>query len=87
MNKTDYSRYLSVFSTEKPSDLVTLDKLNKELGSGYNLKLSKQPVEINGGFILESENYDIDLSFVSVLNIIKESNETELANILFNEEN
>jgi len=87
VNKTDYSRYLSVFSTEKPSDLVTLDKLNKELGSGYNLKLSKQPVEINGGFILESENYDIDLSFVSVLNIIKESNETELANILFNEEN
>lgn len=87
VNKADYGKYLSLFSSNKPGDLVVLDKLNQKLGSKYNLKLSNEHVNINGGFIIESEHFDIDLSFDSILNIIKEQKETEIANILYNEEN
>lgn len=87
VNKSEYGKYLSLFSSGKPSDLVVLDKLNRALGEGYNLKLGKDHVDIDGGFIIESENFDIDFSFASILNVIKESDETMIANILFNEEN
>jgi V/A-type H+-transporting ATPase subunit E len=87
VNKADYGRYLSLFSSEKPSNMVTLDKLNSILGDKYQLKLSSEYVNIDGGFIIVSEHFDIDLSFNSILNIIKEKNETEIANILYNEEN
>ena len=87
VNKADYGKYLSLFSSDKPKDLVVLDKLNKELGANYNLKLSNSSVNIDGGFIVVSENFDIDLSFNSILNIIKEKQETQIANILYNEEN
>jgi vacuolar-type H+-ATPase subunit E/Vma4 len=86
VNKADYGRYLSLFSSAKPSDLVTLDKLNSKLGSKYNLKLSNEYVNIDGGFIIVGEYYDIDLSFNSILYIIKEQNETEIADILYHEE-
>jgi vacuolar-type H+-ATPase subunit E/Vma4 len=86
VNKADYGRYLSLFSSAKPSDLVTLDKLNSKLGSKYNLKLSNEYVNIDGGFIIVGEHYDIDLSFNSILYIIKEQNETEIADILYHEE-
>ena len=87
VSKSDYGKYLSLLSSEKPGDLVNLDKLNKALGDGYQLKLSNVPANIEGGFVIISENFDINLSFNSILNLIKEKNETEIANILFNEEN
>lgn len=87
VSKADYGKYLSLFSSGKPTELVLLDKLNKELGSNYNLQLANTPANIDGGFIIVSKHFDIDLSFNSILNIIKESHETKIANILYNEEN
>lgn len=87
VNKADYGKYLSLFSSEKPASLVTLDKLNKELGPKYNLKLSNISVNIDGGFIIVNDKFDIDLSFNCILNLIKEKQETQIANILYNEEN
>ena len=87
VSKADYGKYLSLFSSGKPTDLVLLDKLNKELGPNYNLKLTNTPANIDGGFIIVGEHFDIDLSFNSILNIIKEDHETKIANILYNEEN
>jgi len=86
VNKNDYSKYLTLFSSEKPSELVNLDKLNKELGNNYQLKLAKDAVDIVGGFIVIGEKYDINFSFESILNIIKENYEKDLANILFKED-
>lgn len=87
VSKADYGKYLSLFSSEKPKNLVILDKLNQSLGNKYDLKLSSEHVNIDGGFIIVSEHFDIDLSFNSILNLIKEQQETKIANILYNEEN
>lgn len=86
VSKSDFGKYLSLFSSGKATDLVELDKLNKELGGSYHLKLSNQPAQIDGGFVIVGEHFDIDLSYSSILNVIKEKNETKIANILFNEE-
>ncbi len=85
VNKKDYNKYLELFSSSKAAKLVELDKLNKALGNKYKLTLSSDDVDIEGGFIVISEHFDINLSFVSILNIVKGANETELANILFSE--
>lgn len=82
VSKADYSRYLKLFSSQKAADEVALDKLNV---NNYQLKLSNQPVDINGGFIIIGTNFDIDLSYKSILQVIKENNETVIANMLFNE--
>lgn len=73
-------RYISLFSKNKNSDLNILNNL---LGKGYNLKLSDEDALIDGGFILESEYFDIDYSYHTVLNNIMNEVETELAKILF----
>lgn len=82
VSKVDYPRYLKLFSSQKAADEVVLDKLNV---NNYQLKLSNQPVDINGGFIIVGTNFDIDLSYKSILQVIKENNETVIANMLFNE--
>lgn len=82
VSKADYPRYLKLFSSQKAADEVVLDKLNV---NNYQLKLSNQPVDINGGFIIIGTNFDIDLSYKSILQVIKENNETVIANMLFNE--
>lgn len=73
-------RYINLFSKNKNSDLNILNNL---LGKGYNLKLSDEDALIDGGFILESEYFDIDYSYHTVLNNIMNEVETELAKILF----
>lgn len=86
VNKADYKKYLSLFSSGEAASVVELDKLNKELGKDYNLKISNDPVNIDGGFIIISEFFDINLSFTSILNSIKEKEETAIAEILYKEE-
>ncbi len=79
VSKSDYSKYQKLFATQGDK----LDVLNKELGKGYDLKLSKEPADIDGGFILVGKTYDIDHSYVAMLEDLKEENEAELAKILF----
>lgn len=76
VNSNDYQRYLKLFSTNNQ----VLDKI---LDNKYQLILGKNHVDIKGGFIIESEYYDIDCSYETILNTLEDTMETELAEMLF----
>lgn len=87
VSNTEYNRYLNLFSSEKSmKDSVVLDLLNTELGRKYNLVLSSEGADIDGGFLIISKTYDIDGSYKTILNNVLENNESEIAKILFSEE-
>lgn len=73
-------RYQKLFSKKNNNEL---DILNKELGDNCSLKMSNEDALIDGGFILESEYFDIDFSYRTVLKDLMSEVETELAKILF----
>lgn len=86
VSKADYNRYLKLFSSEQNrKDLVKMDLLNSKLGENYNLVLSSEEADIDGGFIIISETYDINGSYKSILQRILNNNESEIAKILFSE--
>lgn len=72
VNKGDFNKYQKLLPT-----------INEKLGKGYKLSLSKDPADIEGGFIIVGKTFDIDHSFVALLEELKEQNEAELAEILF----
>ncbi|NLN50069.1 MAG: hypothetical protein GX149_00375 [Acholeplasmataceae bacterium] len=85
VKKSDYKRYLTVFSSAKKADsLVVLDKLNTYLGPKYNLKLENLPAPINDGFILIGEFYDLNFSIEPQLERIKREYERQIHDILYN---
>lgn len=83
----EIERYRGLFSLEKnKNEFYSLDKLNTLLGPNYHLKLSAAPVDIDGGFLVVGKEYDVDLSYRSLLTIIKEKYEPEIAKIIFQAE-
>ena len=83
VSKDEYSKYLKLFASGKEGEVVELDVLNKKLGKGYSLKLSKEPVDIKGGFVIVGERYDVDHSYKVLLEDLKEKEEAEVAELLF----
>ena len=86
VSKEEYSKYLKLFATEQSGDPVSLNLLNDKLGKGYNLKLSKEPADIKGGFIIVGDRYDVDHSYKVLLDDLKEKYESEVAHTLFGNE-
>lgn len=80
-NKTDYDKYLKALSTNKKSDLVDLDLLNKALNTNY--KLSNKHVDIKGGFILEGIDFDLNFALEEVINKLRNKYEREIVKELF----
>lgn len=62
-----------------------ISKLNKELGSGFkgNLRLSKQRSDISGGFILSRGKVQINAGTDVLIESLRDTMETELAQTLF----
>lgn len=85
VNKKDYSKYLATFSSKKEGDLVELDKLNNALGKKFELKLSKKPKDLDGGFYIVSEKYDINHSYSALVDNFLAKLEADLNKILFSE--
>ncbi len=85
VNKKDYPKYLATFSSKKEGDLVELDKLNHALGKGFELKISKKHMDLDGGFYLESEKYDINHSYSALVENLLAKLEADLNKILFSE--
>lgn len=83
----EFNRYRNIFSSgQKNKGLYNLDKLNSLLGSDYRLKLSDKPVDVDGGFLVIGKQYDIDLSYRSILSAVREKYEPEIAAIIFGTE-
>lgn len=87
VSQAEVEKYIRLFSSKQMNNgYYLLDKLNKELKhEKYQLKLSLESANIDGGFILIGENFDIDLSYLSILREIKEQNESKIASLLFGE--
>ncbi|MGI6359960.1 MAG: hypothetical protein ACOX02_02810 [Acholeplasmatales bacterium] len=83
VSKKDYNKYLTAFSSGKKADIVVLDKLNKALGKGYNLKLESIPENITDGFIVLGKTYDLNFSIEPYLVDLKKKYEKEIFKILF----
>ncbi len=81
--KKDYNKYLKAFSSSKKADMVVLDKLNKALGKGYELKLESIPANITDGFIVLGKTYDLNFSIEPYLVELKKKYEKEIFKILF----
>ncbi|MGI5859896.1 MAG: V-type ATP synthase subunit E family protein, partial [Tepidanaerobacteraceae bacterium] len=80
-----------VVISEHDKNRITQDflaKVNKTLndsGKQGNLKISKTPGRMIGGFILKSEDLEVNNTFDSLINMEREELETEIAKILFEE--
>lgn len=86
VSSDEYARFIKLFTSEKlSSGYYTLDKLNKYLKDDkYQLKLSQEAADIEGGFIVFSEHFDIDYSYRNLLEKVRDLHEAKIANILFN---
>lgn len=76
VNKADYSRFVKLFGED-------LGKLNQQFN--YNLTLSKESVDISGGFILINPSFDVDCSYEASIKALEGELETFIAGILFKE--
>lgn len=85
VNKDDYKRYLTAFSSHKKTDLVLLDKLNKKLDNKVEISLSNEPATIKDGFLIIGKDYDLNFSVSAYLANLKAQYEKEIFEILFKE--
>lgn len=84
VNKNEYTKYQTLFSTNHDSNL---DILTKELNlNNVMITLSNDSVDIVGGFIIACEYFDIDNSYEVILNNLSEELETTIAEMLFKSE-
>jgi V/A-type H+-transporting ATPase subunit E len=81
VSKKDYNKYLNALSSNKKD----LDLLNKKLGNKYNLELSKDPANIENGFIVIGSIYDLNFNFTDLVNLKKEELQRDLIKHLFEE--
>lgn len=65
--------------------LAKINKTLKDSGKQGNLRISKTPGRMIGGFILKSEDLEVNSTLDSLINIEREELETEIAKILFEE--
>lgn len=84
VSSKEHAKYVKLFSDGTTSgDTMDLNKLNKMLNNKCNLRLSQKHANIEGGFIIIGQNYDIDNSYKTILNEISSKMETETAMLLF----
>ncbi len=81
--KSDFDRFLRIFSNGKKVDnYYIIDRISDT----YQLRLSPDALDIDGGFFVIGENFDIDHSYQSIISNAADYYETEVAKILFDGE-
>lgn len=81
-------RVLISLGDEKRIDQQFIDRVNAELkkeGKKGGLKLDGTSPAVHGGFILSSEDVEVDCSFGTLLAQLREELQSEVAGILFGE--
>ncbi|AEE92206.1 V-type proton ATPase subunit E [Tepidanaerobacter acetatoxydans Re1] len=68
-----------------PDFIKKINEKLKSMGKQGNLRISETPGKMIGGFILKSEDMEINCTFDSLINMEREELETEIAKILFEE--
>ena len=68
-----------------PDFLAKVNETLKGLGKQGNLRISEIPGRMIGGFILKSEDLEVNNTFDSLINMEREELETQIAKILFEE--
>lgn len=88
VSKKDYDRYKRLFSIGRVKDgYVILDKLAMYLSNEkFQLLLDNKAINIAGGFNVIGKKYDVNQSFETILQSIKEKEESNIASLLFSEE-
>ena len=84
--KKDFDRYIKLFDGKKNKNgEIVLTFFSRLFDNDYQIILSSESATIIGGLIVEREDYDLDLSFESLLQGIRDNYEPELAKMLFSE--
>jgi len=68
-----------------PEFIKEINEKLKDMGKQGNLRISKTSEDMIGGFILKSEDVEINSTFDSLIKMEREELETEIAKILFEE--
>ncbi len=77
VSKKDYETYQSILSTQK-GDLVDCDLLNRALGSKFSLKLSKEPADLDSGFLVVGKTFDLNFSYEETIEVLMKSHEKKI---------
>src|SRR5690606_6900593 len=75
VSKKDYSLYKDALSTNT-GELVDADLLNAVLKTKF--KLSNKPLDIESGFVLEGDVYDLNFSFEAMVEKLEKKYEKEI---------
>lgn len=81
VNEASYDKYLKALSTAKSAKLVDADLLNELLKTKF--KLSKEPINIKNGFLLEGKDFDLNFSFDQIITNLRIKEEKAIAVELF----
>ncbi len=77
VSNNDYNKYLKILSTKK-GNLVDCDLLNEKLGNKSSIKLTKEPTNINNGFILMGKIFDYNFSFDEIIEALSKKYEKKI---------
>ncbi len=84
-NTSNKKEELIVSRQEKIITPAFIDSFNKE-NKGYDLSLSNEKGDFEGGFLLRAEKQQVDCTFQALIALIREEHEVELSRIYFGEE-
>jgi vacuolar-type H+-ATPase subunit E/Vma4 len=83
--KAAADEYLSTLEDgEKNATATAALVAELEKAAGIKLTLSDKDADIDTGFVLSAENYDVEFSVDAILDEVFEQNEKAIADILFN---
>lgn len=81
---SDKKRFVTLFCSKGNEEPIVLDRLNDLLKKkSFHLTLSEKVSPVNGGFFVLGTDFDIDHSYVTLLQELKEQEEANIASILF----
>jgi vacuolar-type H+-ATPase subunit E/Vma4 len=83
VDKKDYTKYLSVLSSESKGSSVVADKLNSAIKGKVKFNLLDTDAKIDVGFLLVTPDYDLSFNFIELIDIKQRDLELLIGRELF----